>query len=359
MRFTPASSTCRAYIHLSCTASLDVLGSTARDIWGIQFVKLLGVVYQGVTEGLGAKGEFHIGGTTPEGKAARVRVQLEIEAIMKDVVADPNARAPPAIIVSAPPPSQGGAPARAPGSLPTLGMPPPQRAVTPGIASAVMNSPFEGAGPFSGFSGSPFGVQINAIGASNPPPATNPLNVITTPLNVSNTMTNPLNPPSNPSNVSLNPLNLPANPLNPPTNPLNNQPANPLNPASNPLNATASPSGGGNVFGGGGTFGGTGFGGTGNSGGSVFGSGGFAGASGTGSVFGGAGTGSAFGGGGATGSTFGGSGGTGSAFGGSGSTGSAFGGSSFVGAFGRGSVPAFGGAAAAPGAPVFGKPAFS
>ena len=36
---------------------------------------MLALLYEGVTTG-------NIGGTTPEGKAARVRVQLEIERIM-------------------------------------------------------------------------------------------------------------------------------------------------------------------------------------------------------------------------------------------------------------------------------------
>jgi nucleoporin GLE1 len=61
-------------------AALDVLGSDARDIWGYQWVKLLALVYEGVTASLDG-GNF-IGSEAPEGKAARVRVQLEIERIM-------------------------------------------------------------------------------------------------------------------------------------------------------------------------------------------------------------------------------------------------------------------------------------
>ncbi|THU83116.1 hypothetical protein K435DRAFT_766084 [Dendrothele bispora CBS 962.96] len=62
--------------------ALDVLGKDARAIWGFQFVKLLALIYEGTTNGLG-NGRL-IGGTTPEGIAARARVQLEVEAIMKD-----------------------------------------------------------------------------------------------------------------------------------------------------------------------------------------------------------------------------------------------------------------------------------
>lgn len=57
------------------TAALDVGGSTAARIWGHQWVKMLGLLYNSVTTG-------SLGGTSAEGKAARVRVQLEIERIM-------------------------------------------------------------------------------------------------------------------------------------------------------------------------------------------------------------------------------------------------------------------------------------
>ncbi|EDR10205.1 uncharacterized protein LACBIDRAFT_318370 [Laccaria bicolor S238N-H82] len=63
--------------------ALDVLGSDARDIWGYQWVKLLALVYEGVTASL--EGGNFIGSESPEGKAARVRVQLEIERIMTGV----------------------------------------------------------------------------------------------------------------------------------------------------------------------------------------------------------------------------------------------------------------------------------
>ncbi|KAG9220039.1 hypothetical protein CCMSSC00406_0007899 [Pleurotus cornucopiae] len=60
--------------------ALDVLGGEAKALWGIQWVKILGLLYEGVTVGLG-NGKF-IGGDSPEGKAARVRVQLEVERLM-------------------------------------------------------------------------------------------------------------------------------------------------------------------------------------------------------------------------------------------------------------------------------------
>lgn len=69
-------------IKFTSAAALDVAGAAARDIWGVQWIKLLGVLYEGVTTGLfGQEGRL-IGGKTAEGTAARVRVQLEIERIM-------------------------------------------------------------------------------------------------------------------------------------------------------------------------------------------------------------------------------------------------------------------------------------
>jgi nucleoporin GLE1 len=64
------------------TVALDVIGKDAKAIWGYQFVKLLALIYEGTTSGLG-NGKL-IGGASPEGIAARGRVQLEIEAIMKE-----------------------------------------------------------------------------------------------------------------------------------------------------------------------------------------------------------------------------------------------------------------------------------
>ncbi|KAJ6611409.1 GLE1-like protein-domain-containing protein [Mycena sp. CBHHK59/15] len=60
--------------------ALDVLGSHALEVWGHQWVKMLELIYEGVTVGIG--GDRLIGGQTPEGKAARARVQMEVERIM-------------------------------------------------------------------------------------------------------------------------------------------------------------------------------------------------------------------------------------------------------------------------------------
>lgn len=61
--------------------ALEVLGADALQIWGYQFVKMLRVIYDASTEGLG--GGKVLGGTTPDGIAARARVKLEVESIMK------------------------------------------------------------------------------------------------------------------------------------------------------------------------------------------------------------------------------------------------------------------------------------
>ncbi|RDB15643.1 Nucleoporin gle1 [Hypsizygus marmoreus] len=60
--------------------ALDVMGSYARQLWGHQWNKLLELIYEGVSVGFGS-GRF-IGGSSPEGIAARVRVELEIERIL-------------------------------------------------------------------------------------------------------------------------------------------------------------------------------------------------------------------------------------------------------------------------------------
>jgi len=60
--------------------ALDVMGSYARMVWGHQWNKMLELVYEGVTTGYG--GGKIIGGTSGEGIAARVRVQLEVERIL-------------------------------------------------------------------------------------------------------------------------------------------------------------------------------------------------------------------------------------------------------------------------------------
>ncbi|KAJ6504632.1 GLE1-like protein [Mycena vitilis] len=59
---------------------LDVLGSHALQVWGHQWVKILELIYAGVTDGF-AKGRF-IGGSTGAGISARARVQMEVERIM-------------------------------------------------------------------------------------------------------------------------------------------------------------------------------------------------------------------------------------------------------------------------------------
>ena len=57
-----------------------MIGSDACSAWGQQFKKVLAIIYSGVKEGLGDN--KYIGGMSPEGKAARVRVELKIEKIM-------------------------------------------------------------------------------------------------------------------------------------------------------------------------------------------------------------------------------------------------------------------------------------
>ena len=64
-------------------AALDVGGMEAKFIWGSQWVKLLELLYEGATIGIGGAVGKLVGGQTPEGKAARVRVQLQIERIME------------------------------------------------------------------------------------------------------------------------------------------------------------------------------------------------------------------------------------------------------------------------------------
>ncbi|KAG2072109.1 hypothetical protein BDR04DRAFT_1134738 [Suillus decipiens] len=63
-------------------AALDVGGMEAKFIWGNQWVKMLELLYEGATTGIGGVAGKLVGGPTPEGKAARVRVQLQIERIM-------------------------------------------------------------------------------------------------------------------------------------------------------------------------------------------------------------------------------------------------------------------------------------
>lgn len=60
--------------------ALDVFGQEAKSYWGVQWVKMLALIYEGVTQGFDK--DRPIGGTSGEGKAARVRAQLEVERIM-------------------------------------------------------------------------------------------------------------------------------------------------------------------------------------------------------------------------------------------------------------------------------------
>lgn len=62
------------------TAALDVLGSHVLEVWGYQWIKMLALIYEGVTVGFAA-GKL-IGGLGAEGSAARARVQMEIERIV-------------------------------------------------------------------------------------------------------------------------------------------------------------------------------------------------------------------------------------------------------------------------------------
>lgn len=55
----------------------------AKHIWGKQWVKLLELLYEAATVGIGGKSDTLLGGQSPEGKAARIRVQLEIENIVQ------------------------------------------------------------------------------------------------------------------------------------------------------------------------------------------------------------------------------------------------------------------------------------
>ncbi|EGN94491.1 hypothetical protein SERLA73DRAFT_96644 [Serpula lacrymans var. lacrymans S7.3] len=64
-------------------AGLDVAGLEAKNIWGRQWVKMLELLYMGATQGINGSSDKLLGGQSPEGKAARVRVQLEIERILK------------------------------------------------------------------------------------------------------------------------------------------------------------------------------------------------------------------------------------------------------------------------------------
>jgi nucleoporin GLE1 len=61
-----------------------VFGLEAKSVWGQQWVKMLELLYEGVTVGM--EGGALIGGQSAEGIASRARVQLEVERIMNSPV---------------------------------------------------------------------------------------------------------------------------------------------------------------------------------------------------------------------------------------------------------------------------------
>lgn len=65
--------------HCAISAALDVGGVQAREIFGKQWHKLMELLYSGLTQ---ADPKNPIGGTTPEGTAARTRALLEVEKVM-------------------------------------------------------------------------------------------------------------------------------------------------------------------------------------------------------------------------------------------------------------------------------------
>ncbi|KAH9067914.1 GLE1-like protein-domain-containing protein [Lactarius vividus] len=59
------------------SVALEVGGAHARDVWGSQWIKLMALLYEGVTTD-----SPPLGGSGPEAHASRVRLQLEIERVM-------------------------------------------------------------------------------------------------------------------------------------------------------------------------------------------------------------------------------------------------------------------------------------
>jgi nucleoporin GLE1 len=59
------------------SVALEVGGAHARDVWGSQWIKLIVLLYEGVTTD-----PTPLGGSGPETRASRVRLQLEIERVM-------------------------------------------------------------------------------------------------------------------------------------------------------------------------------------------------------------------------------------------------------------------------------------
>jgi nucleoporin GLE1 len=77
----------RSFSHLSLTrliyeltetiVALEVGGAHARDVWGSQWIKLMALLYEGATAD-----PAPLGGSGPEARASRMRLQLEIERVM-------------------------------------------------------------------------------------------------------------------------------------------------------------------------------------------------------------------------------------------------------------------------------------
>ena len=63
-------------------AALEVMGAEAADIWGVQWIKVLQLIYEGASMGVFGQAGKLLGGDSPEGKAAKARVQMEIERIV-------------------------------------------------------------------------------------------------------------------------------------------------------------------------------------------------------------------------------------------------------------------------------------
>ena len=57
--------------------ALEVGGAHARDVWGSQWIKLIALLYEGVTTD-----PSPLGGSGPEARASRVRLLLEVERVM-------------------------------------------------------------------------------------------------------------------------------------------------------------------------------------------------------------------------------------------------------------------------------------
>jgi nucleoporin GLE1 len=63
-------------------AALEVIGTEAADIWGVQWIKILQLIYEGTSTGVFGQAGKLLGGDSPEGKAAKARIQMEIERIV-------------------------------------------------------------------------------------------------------------------------------------------------------------------------------------------------------------------------------------------------------------------------------------